>query len=109
MSLINEKDMEEFSAWAVKNVNKDIFPKISKEESYYIDRDSEETYMMEYSFSTMPELRGILERYIGLGNNAEMLRKLIIMMYQNKFQNKIERNNTGINSDKDLPEYIYVF
>lgn len=121
MSSINDKIIEEFSTWAGQNENKKIFPQISKDkESYYIDRVSEETYMMEYSFNTMPELRSALETYSGLADDSQMLRMLTINIYQNNFLNnneehkkknidEIREEENKVKGQYDIPDYIYVF
>ena len=111
--------------------NRSIFPKISEGEvSYYIDRDSEETYIMEYSFKTIDELKGLLERYSGLSEESQMLKKMAVEVCQNRFRGNVETNSRSENikvktdagkemkklgikketdGDKILPEFIYVF
>lgn len=119
MSLINEKVIEEFSTWAEENENRHIFPEISNaEDSYYINRDTEETYMMEYSFKTLPELKSALEQYSGLSSDPQMLKKLTVEICQDRFRSKLDTNgnkdnispNTKVSEGKQtLPEYVYVF
>lgn len=119
MSLINEVDMERFSAWAAKNEDRNIFSVISTEvESYYIDRNSEETYIMEYSFRTLQELRQALELYSGLGEDEEMLKMMTIAvckyrfkcdMQIRKFEDSRQEEKKTKNGEKSLPDYIYVF
>lgn len=119
MSLINEADIEEFSIWAAENEDKNVFPSICKEEkSYYIDRHSEETYMMEYSFRTLAELKKALEQYGGLKEDEEMLKMMTIGICKNRFKcnmeihkfedNRQKQREVG-NGEKTLPDYIYVF
>lgn len=115
MSLISENIMEEFSAWAEKSEDKSIFPMISKEEdSYYIDRETEETYMMEYSFETMAELKNLINAYSGLADDPQMLRKLVVEIMQNRFKSQLEmqeslKSNKTQDDNKNLPEFVYVF
>lgn len=73
MNLIEKKVRGEFATWAQENENKDIFPKISQEESsYYIDRSGDETYLMEYSVPNIAQLKADLERYSGLSEDTEL-------------------------------------
>lgn len=115
MSLISEDIMAELSAWAKKNEDKSIFPVISKaESSYYIDRKSDETYMMEYSFETMPELKTLIEAYSGLTDDPQMLRRLVVEIMQNRFEDKLEMpvladSNRDKNVNKVLPDFVYRF
>ena len=77
MNLIEKKVRGEFATWAQENENKDIFPKISQEESsYYIDRSGDETYLMEYSVPNIAQLKADLERYSGLSEDTELSKKL---------------------------------
>lgn len=117
MSLINEKVIEEFAEWAKENEDRKIFPEISENEnSYYIDRKSEDTYMTEYSFKTVAELKKELEKYSGLPADSQILKKLTVEICQNRFRSKLEMNvdnkmqSEKVNDGKKtLPEFIYVF
>ena len=118
MNLINEKAIEEFVVWAKQNEDKNIFPQISQEESYYTDRTSEETYMMEYSFRTMEELKCALEKYSGLKDDPQILKAMTIEICKNRFRcnlntqeqkdNRYEKVEVN-NSEKTLPDYVYAF
>ncbi len=119
MSLINEKVMQEFAVWAETNEDKNIFPAIAgEEESYYIKRDSEETYMIEYSFRTLAELKKALEEHSGLSTDPEMLKMLTIEICQDRYKSELnihkeddkskERKRVQ-DSEKTLPEFVYVF
>lgn len=117
MSLINEAVMEKFSVWAAENEDKDIFPSISHaEESYYIDRRSDETYMIEYSFQTLAELKKALEQYSGLSDNEQILKMMTIEICQNMFRSESVNHEAEETEEpkrskdnKTLPEFIYVF
>lgn len=119
MSLINENVMKKFSEWAEENEDKSVFPVISEgEETYYIDRDSEETYMMEYSFRTLAELKKALEEYSGLSANPQMLKMMTIEVCRDRYRSELniykEEDNSqerkaAQDSEKTLPEFVYVF
>lgn len=117
MSLIKEEIINDFVCWAETNENKNIYPKISKDEvSYYVDREFDDTYIMEYSFKTMAELRKYLEKYAGLSLDTYMIRKLAIQICQNRYYDESEfKHNKSYRKKEDddklaentLPEYIY--
>lgn len=116
MNLIDEKIIEKFYVWAKDNENKNIFHQISSEEhSYYINRISEDTYIMEYSIRTLGELKHMLALYAGLTETDWMLEQLTIEICQNKFhgEEKETKNNLRetVNENKGdiIPEFIYVF
>lgn len=131
MNSINEKVKGEFLEWAKNNEDKEAFPRISKEkDSYYINRNSEETYMMEYSFKTIAELREALEKYSGLADEQQMLKRMAVEVCRNRFKSASEMDNDKINlqiipkapnaidegkekkefdGEKVLPEFIYIF
>lgn len=119
MSSISETDIEIFSEWATKNEDKNIFPYICKEEkSYYLDRNSEETYMMDYSFQTLAELKKALKQYSGLEDDEEMLKMMTIEICKyrfkcnmeiHKFEDNRQEQRKIKNGEKTLPDYIYVF
>ncbi len=131
MSLINGEAAGELWEWARENEDRSIFPQISKgEASYYMNRNSEETYIMEYSFKTIAELKALLERHSGLSEEPQMLKKMAVEVCQNRFRGSMD---TGADSshagtkteahkemkkpeikkepddEKVLPEFIYVF
>ena len=120
MSLTNAKMKEDLSEWAEQNKDKTVFPEISEEEtSYYIDRNSEETYMMEYSLDDLQSLRNNLEKYPELSSDLNLLKNLTIGISRNRVQREPEKHgdpnsdhleeNTVTHDERTLPEYVYVF
>lgn len=118
MSLISEKIIEDISVWAKDNENKNIFPYISEDEkTYYVDKDSEETYMMEYSIRTLEELRKALATYGGLSEETWMLKKMTLEICRLRPRNKeVSKDKESSlnemrvkNEEETLPEFIYVF
>lgn len=117
MSLIKEEIINDFVCWAEMNENKNIYPQISKDEvSYYVNREFDDTYIMEYSFKAMADLREYLEKYSGVSLDAYMMRKLIIQICQNRYYAEPElkhnkdyrkKENDDKPAEKALPEYIY--
>lgn len=91
MSLISEKTIEDFAIWAKENEDKSIFPGVIKEKSsYYKNRDTNEDYMMEYSFQTIAVLIDILKEYSGLKTSSEVLQKLVLAICQERCVHEAE-------------------
>lgn len=118
MSLIDETIKEEFSKWAQEHDDKHIFSEISKEEdSYYIVRNLEETYLTEYSFKTVAELKKGLVEYSGLQLDEQILEMLVVEICQNRYDNRIDKQKEKIIDElkkeeikkMELPEFVYVF
>lgn len=118
MSLIEEEILNVLSEWAEKNMNKHIYPEIhDRKESYYIERKSDKTYMMEYSFYTLEKIKELLGEYSGLDESPEVLKRLVIEVCQNRYRESEGKDKEGNNmkkkvlqdDSKTLPEYIYVF
>ncbi len=119
MSLIREKVIDDFWSWAGTHADKDIFPEISAEEnSYYIDRNTDQTYIMEYSFQDMFALREALEEYSDLKSDPYMLKRMTIELFQNRYVS-LDDMNRDVDSQvsigkkqadqKSLPEFRYEF
>lgn len=116
MNLISEEMMDAFSAWAEENEDKHIFSEISKgEASYYINRDSEKTYMMEYSPQTVSEIKKALEEYSGI-SDPNMLKRMTVAICQSRFKGGQEvyedvgqMRRKKQSDGRALPEFIYIF
>lgn len=116
MNLIREETIEDYAIWAESNEDKTIYPDISKDaESYYIDRASSETYMMEYSFKTVMELKRLLEIFSGL-SDPSIVRRLTIDICQNRYFDELKMYDNMFCRQKFckddnvvalLPEYVY--
>lgn len=118
MNLISGQFVNDISEWAEENEDKSAFPSIcERTDSYYISHNSEETYMMEYSFETVAAFKKALERYSRSSMDARLIDKMIVAMYQNRFTGVQNENIPGEQEEKwnpadgkgQLPEYIYVF
>lgn len=115
MSLINDDIVKSLSVWAEKNEDKKSFSQIEKnEKTYYKDRASEETYIMEYSIKTVEDMKQALEKYGGLSEDPHMLKKMVIGLCQNRYRQNpsvSESVETNENEDmnKTLPDSIYSF
>jgi hypothetical protein len=113
MNLIDESIIDELSKWATENEDKNVFPQIScKESSYYVDRESEETYMMEYSINTLQDLKTNLKHYSDLSDETEILKLITVGVCKECIKNDEIIKNTELLDDEkqsDLPEFIYVF
>lgn len=121
MNLISEEFTELISMWAQTNSDKNIFPDRSENQTtYYINREDEDSYIMEYSFKTLPELKEAICKYSGLQAEDELFKRIVIEICQLKCESEYEEHNHNmvglmrerdavLSEDKALPEYIYVF
>ena len=116
MSLISEEVIDDFLLWAEEHEDKGIFPTISgMETSYYIDRDTEKTYIMEYWFENMMSILRALEEYAGLKSESYILKRMTIELCQNRYVSKeyggIDRQfiERGQEMQGMLPEFRYEF
>ena len=117
MSLIDEETKKRFCQWAEQNEERHIFPEILQGESYYIPREDEKTYMMEYSFETVAELGTAMEEYSGLSSGSQILKMLVVEICQKQSKGKAEKNKEKFTNENskaeyqktELPEFVYVF
>ncbi|MCM1233055.1 MAG: hypothetical protein NC489_23270 [Ruminococcus flavefaciens] len=121
MNLINGNIREYLSLWAKENEDANVFPKISDEvTSYYITRNSKQSYIKEYAFENMQELASELERYSGLPEKSQLLKKMTVAICENRYKSYFEgygnegerKYDEGIvrgDEEKELPDFIYIF
>lgn len=111
--------IEKILLWAAVNEEKDSFSTVFQEmDSYYIDRQSDETYIMEYSIKTIAELKNALIKYSGMSPNSEILKIITTQICQDRYRrewtlttnDKTDRiEKEAIDGKQQLPDYIYVF
>lgn len=119
---LDKKVIEKFGAWAKENKDNNIFLQVSKQEdSYYVNRISEETYLMEYSFYNMTCLKELLGKYGGLSTDSQMLKNITVEICRDRCGNELKACENEINrkvrmeskteqkDGKELPQYVYVF
>lgn len=116
MNLTDKSFINEIAAWAETNTDKEVFPEICEDiPSYYRNRESEDTYMMEYSVETMEELKELLEKHGGLSEDPLILQMIVHATCQNRYRkgleiSEIKSGQNLTNTDKvQLPDFIYVF
>lgn len=94
--------MDDIAVWAEAHENKNIFPEISdKEKSYYVDRDAEDTYIMEYSFSNLFNIKEALKAYSGLTSEPFLLKKMAVEIGKNCCINREDADN-----EKNIIRYM---
>lgn len=117
MNPIDNDNLQKLVIWAEQNEDKDTFLKVSQEaSSYFMVRETEENYIMEYSFKTLEELKRGLEEYSGLFDDQQLLREMTVQICQNRFKSHlsmtVENEHIGSNqktTEKTLPDFVYVF
>lgn len=116
MSLINDKIIDDIFAWAENSEDRHIYPAISDEKSsYYVNKISEETYMIEYSGKTLEQIKKALVKYSGLSEDDEILKKIIMIICQCRYMRK-EKHSKNIDKQRlieeekeIIPNFIYNF
>lgn len=121
MNSINGNIIEYLHLWAKENEDKKVFPQTSDEEtSYYITRNSEQSYIQEYAFENMQELAGNLKKYSGLSEKSQLLKEMTVAIcenrykgyfesYEDKREGKYGEETVRADEEKELPDFIYIF
>lgn len=98
--------------WASKNDEiRYCFSKPNLEqESYYTPYRSAESYLLNYNFETLPELRELIETHSEMDVQLLDIQKvLLVAAMKGKVQIEEEKTIDVIERQKALKEYIYVF
>lgn len=98
--------------WASRNEEvKYCFSKPdSEQESYYTPYRGAESYLLNYDFETLPELRKLIETYSEKDIQLQDIQKvLLVAAMKGKVQVEDEKTIDTIKKQKELKEYIYVF
>lgn len=107
---VNENDAKKIKEWAIRNVQSNIFlsGKDVLNDSYYKIRESDETYISVYDFSTLPELEEMYENLFSGQMDREIRRIAAVCAMRYKPDLNSMPDNQG-EIKGNLPEHIYVF
>lgn len=104
MSWTNEntgKEQNLLRRWAENR--SDRFPEIEQgETSYFIEKSSDERYIMDYTFDTLPELQGLFDKI--LADDIEEEVKMICGVAALKGSDILDQNKRG-----NIVEHRYMF
>lgn len=96
-----EKEQDLLRRWAENR--SDRFPGIEQEEtSYFIEKDSDERYIMDYTFDTLPELQKLFDKI--LADDIEEEVKMICGVAALKRSDILDQNNR-----MNIVEHRYMF
>lgn len=106
MHSIDFKEKQMLSEWA-KCHAEDDFPCVMDEDTYFRERDEEDdTYLMEYDFSTIADLKLLMEK-ASRGNIPSEVRHMLAVA---AFREKPEiKQKAELEQTQNIPEFIYVF
>lgn len=110
----NDKEKQMLYEWGKANGASYHFPQIDKaEKSYYIRRETEDSYIREYGFETLPELVKELDTMWGNEEAMQSIKKVVgVAAIKNKpvevIQKSIEKDKKDEREDR-LPAFIYNF
>ena len=109
---------EVFSKWAERNEDNGVFANIVSDiSSYYVNRNSKETYIMQYMPANLMELSDNIKEYSGLSADSPMFRTLVVEIctnmrrggQQEPGRTRVEKNEELQINEHTLPEHIYFF
>lgn len=114
MNSINLKERQMLCEWASVHSDDSIFERKSKkdEDSYFIARDTEDTYIMKYKFESIPQLQEKIEAVCGDKIDRQTQKLLAITAFKCKTSFLDSMQETGEKSSVDrgkLPEFTYAF
>lgn len=108
MSLTDLKEAKLLCEWAVSHEDHMIFDKQHDDHSYFRDHISEDTYMMQYGFSSIRGLNELIHRV----TDGRMDDKAVKALSVAAFKYKPDDNAASEKSEErqfEIPEYIYNF
>ena len=106
MSLTSENEMIKLKNWAVLEKDRGLFGKkdSGKTATFWITREQEESYIMEYSFETLPQFEKLCKDILKERMGERVQRIVSVSAYKNMPQGEIDDKWQEI-----LPEYRYTF
>ncbi len=114
MHSIDIKEKKLLQEWAAANRDEQVFEQRSSSsmDSYFLTRNSEETYIMPYKFKTIPEFQERIKEVCGAEIDPQRQKLLAITAFkcravaEEKSHEEQKKENT--NKGK-LPEFTYAF
>lgn len=109
----NDKEKMMLSEWGIKNFSNDIFSQIDTEKKSYFVRRTDELYIREYAFETLPE---VMKEINALWENDEMMEEIKriigVAAMKNKPVRTVEKKQQEdgqVDKEERLPAFIYNF
>lgn len=115
MSLISEREQIYLLNWA-KAASSRMAEEVVCSESYFEERTSEETYLVEYVFDTVGNMNEMIQKVLGNGRD-EKLRKVCEVAALKERSSQVEERGKDAQTMKEeqqkeesqIPEFIYNF
>lgn len=109
MNSTDKHELDLLSEWASRNENKHIFLAASNEDedSFWMTRENEDSYIMAYDFRTLPEFEKLCLNIFGKKFDKEIQRIISVAAF--KHSGDYEEMQKKEKTDDRLPEHIYVF
>lgn len=114
MNSIDVKEKQRLQEWASAHSDDSIFDRRCKddEDSYFISRNTEDTYIMKYKFESIPQLQEKMEMVCGDEIERQTQKLLAITAFKCRTALSEDIQETDINTGVDrgkLPEFTYAF
>lgn len=106
MSLISRNEIKKLKSWAVLEKDNGLFytNKSGEMETFWVTRKQENTYIMEYSFETLPEFEKLCNKVLKERMKESVQRIVSVATFKNMPQDGMEGKR-----QEELPEYRYTF
>ena len=92
----------------VQSHAKNTFTVDSNETSYFRERSTDDTYIMEYDFSSIADLKSLMGEVSGVSIPDDVTHMLAVAAFRAKPE-LTDLQQTISNEQKNIPEFIYVF
>ncbi|MDE6626710.1 MAG: hypothetical protein K2K56_10150 [Lachnospiraceae bacterium] len=114
MNSINIKERQMLQEWASVHSDENIFDRRCKvdENSYFVSRNREDTYIMKYKFETIAQLQENIKRICGDEIDLQTQKLLAIAAFKCKASQVEDTHEANAKNNVDrgkLPEFTYAF
>lgn len=112
MSLTDKNEQDRLKNWVTIKGDLDPFGRKETEgqDSFWIARTSEDSYIIDYDFDTIPEFENLCKEIIKVPMDIELERIISVAAFKNMpDENPEEIDNNVFEKNEKLPEYRYVF
>lgn len=101
------REKKQLLEWAQRQ-GQNTFESDDNRESYFIERNTDNTYIIEYDFSTIADLKALMDTISGAKIPDEIKHMLAVAAFRAKPEMS-DLQQTISNEQKNIPEFIYAF
>ncbi len=105
MPLIEVGEIRKIKDWAVTGSDNSLFHKNTETDTtFWVTREREDTYIMEYDFGTLPEFESLCKEVVRTSMDEHIQRIVSVAVFKNVPQERAEYER-----QEGIPEYRYTF